>query len=66
MVYLAAAGQGLPYTEVNLRRPLALVVGGEAAGATAQAGRLAHAHLHIPMPGGSVVKCRQRRRNFAL
>jgi TrmH family RNA methyltransferase len=53
MIYLAAVGQGQGYTDANLRRPLALVVGGEAAGATTQAGRLAHAHLHIPMPGGS-------------
>ncbi len=51
-IYLAAAGQGLPYTQADLRAPLALVVGGEAAGAGTDAQRLATAQLHIPMPGG--------------
>jgi len=49
---LAAAGAGLPYTLADLRSPLALVVGSEAAGASPEAKRLADACVHIPMPGG--------------
>jgi TrmH family RNA methyltransferase len=51
-VHLADAAQGLPYTQADLRQPLALIVGGEAAGAGEQAARLADTRLHIPMPGG--------------
>ncbi len=51
-VFLAAAGQGIPYTQVDFRTPLALVVGGEAAGAGEQALAIAHQQVHIPMPGG--------------
>ena len=51
-VYLADAAQGLPYTQADLRQPLALIVGGEAAGAGDQAALLTDARLHIPMPGG--------------
>lgn len=50
-VYLADAGGGMPYTQANLRQPLALLVGGEAAGAGMQGQALASQHLHIPMPG---------------
>ncbi len=52
-IYLASAGEGLPYTQVDLKSPLALIVGGEAEGASPQATRLSTARLHIPMPGGS-------------
>lgn len=52
-VYLATAGAGLPYTQADFRRPLALIVGGEASGAGPQARDLATAQVHIPMPGGS-------------
>ena len=51
VVYLADAAGGQPYTQADLRRPLALVIGGEAAGAGAQMSALAQARLHIPMPG---------------
>jgi TrmH family RNA methyltransferase len=51
-IYLAEAGQGLPYTQIDLHAPLALVIGGEAAGASEQARGLARECLHIPMPGG--------------
>ncbi|MBN1146102.1 MAG: RNA methyltransferase [Anaerolineales bacterium] len=51
-VYLAAAGAGLPYTQADFRRPLALIVGGEASGASAEAQALATTQIHIPMPGG--------------
>lgn len=51
--YLAAARQGAVYTQADLRRPLALVVGGEAAGAGDEIQGLVPALIHIPMPGGS-------------
>lgn len=51
-VYLAAAGEGLPYTQADLRRPVAILVGGEAQGAGAEAAQLAAERIHIPMPGG--------------
>lgn len=37
--------------ETDLRAPLALIIGGEAEGASEQAQRLANAHVCIPMPG---------------
>lgn len=52
-VYLAEAGRGEAYTAFDLRRPLALVIGGEAEGAGPQARRLADSEIYIPMPGGS-------------
>jgi TrmH family RNA methyltransferase len=51
-VYLAAAGDGLPYTQADFRGPLALVIGGEAEGAGSEAQALAHQRVSIPMPGG--------------
>ncbi|MGD8752512.1 MAG: RNA methyltransferase [Anaerolineales bacterium] len=51
-VYLAEARAGTAYTEADLRSPLALIVGGEAHGPSAQARRLADGTVHIPMPGG--------------
>ncbi len=50
-VFLAAAGQGKPCFEQDLAQPLALIIGGEAAGASQEAYRLAQTPLHIPMPG---------------
>lgn len=52
-VYLADAGGGEAYFSSDFRKPLALIVGGEAQGASPQAQRLAQARVHIPMPGGS-------------
>ncbi|MGE5122927.1 MAG: TrmH family RNA methyltransferase [Acidobacteriaceae bacterium] len=52
-VYLADAQAGVPYTQADFRSPLALIIGGEATGAGIQAGAVAHARVHIPMPGGS-------------
>jgi TrmH family RNA methyltransferase len=52
-IYLASAGEGLPYTGADFKSPLALIVGGEAEGASPQATRLSTASVHIPMPGGS-------------
>ena len=51
-VYLADSGGGQPYTQADLRGPLALVVGGEAEGASQSAIDLTGERLHIPMPGG--------------
>jgi TrmH family RNA methyltransferase len=50
-VYLADSRSGLPHTQADFRSPLALIVGGEAAGAGSQAQSLADTRLHIPMPG---------------
>lgn len=52
-VYLAEAGEGLPYSQANFHSPFALIVGGEAAGAGSEALTLADEKVHIPMPGGS-------------
>ena len=60
-VWLAAAGEGIRYDQVDWRRPVALIVGGEASGAGERAARLATGELggercggrvRIPMPGG--------------
>lgn len=51
-VYLAAMNEGLPYTRADFRSSLALIIGGEAQGASPQARRLARTAVHIPMPGG--------------
>jgi TrmH family RNA methyltransferase len=49
-VFLAdATGQSCWGTD--LRKPLALIIGGEAEGATAAAGRLASERVGVPMPG---------------
>lgn len=50
-VYLADPHGGLAYTACDLKIPLALVVGGEAAGAGGEARALADGRLHIPMAG---------------
>jgi TrmH family RNA methyltransferase len=50
-VYLADASRGQAHTQADLRLPLALILGGEAAGAGNEAAQLAGQRLHIPMPG---------------
>lgn len=50
-VYLAATGEGVPYNQADFRRPLALIIGGEAHGAGQKARGLAEHKVHIPMPG---------------
>lgn len=52
-VYLADASAGIPYTRADFRLPVALIVGGEAAGAGSESRLLADEIVHIPMPGGS-------------
>jgi TrmH family RNA methyltransferase len=49
--YLAAARAGLPYFHANLRKPIAIVIGGEAEGLGEQAEHLKQDYIHIPMPG---------------
>jgi TrmH family RNA methyltransferase len=51
-VWLAAVSGDLPYTGVNWKRPLALIVGGEARGASQTAIALASGHVGIPMERG--------------
>jgi RNA methyltransferase, TrmH family len=51
-VLLAAPGEGLPFDEIDFRDPLALIIGGEAEGASRQAYLVASKLIHIPMPGG--------------
>lgn len=51
-IYLAAAGQGVAYTQVDFRPPLALVVGGEASGAGEFIQSMPHQPIHIPMTSG--------------
>jgi TrmH family RNA methyltransferase len=52
-LYLAEAGEGIPPWQIDLRRPLALVVGGEAEGASDEARRKVDGLITIPMPGKS-------------
>jgi TrmH family RNA methyltransferase len=52
-VYLADAAGEVQYTQANFREPLAIIVGGEAAGAGSEAAALADEKVTIPMPGGS-------------
>ncbi|NOY99079.1 MAG: RNA methyltransferase [Chloroflexi bacterium] len=52
-VYLAEMKGGLSCWEADFRPPLALIVGGEAAGASQPARDLSDASVHIPMPGGT-------------
>ena len=51
-VFLADA-KGTSCWDTDLRTPLALIIGGEAEGATEAAGRLATQRLSIPMPGAA-------------
>ena len=46
-------GQGTACWELDLRQPLALIIGNEAQGAGDQARQLADGLVRIPMPGGS-------------
>jgi TrmH family RNA methyltransferase len=52
-VYLADSAAGVPYTRADFRTPIALIVGGEAVGASEAALQLAESKVHIPMPGKS-------------
>jgi TrmH family RNA methyltransferase len=52
-VWLAEAGTGMPYHQVDWAQPAALVIGGETGGAGQRAHDLALGSVHIPMPGGT-------------
>ena len=52
-VYLADSSGGERYTQVDFRSPLALIVGGEAEGASDEAQSLSDLRVHISMPGKS-------------
>jgi TrmH family RNA methyltransferase len=47
--YLADSAGGKPHYESDFQAPLALILGGEAAGAGNEAAKLAVQHVHIPM-----------------
>jgi tRNA G18 (ribose-2'-O)-methylase SpoU len=49
---MAAMGQGTLYTEADFCRPLILVIGGEASGASDFGRVRVNEWVHIPMPGG--------------
>lgn len=50
-LWLADASGDVPYSAVDWRAPVAVVVGGEAAGPGPEARRLAHGSVRIPMAG---------------
>lgn len=52
-IYLAEMEGAASCWEADFRRPLALIVGGEAEGASEPARELADRWVYIPMPGGS-------------
>ncbi len=52
-IFLAEGQQGASCWELDLRRPLALIIGSEADGASDTARQLADGLVKIPMPGGS-------------
>jgi RNA methyltransferase, TrmH family len=52
-IYLAEAGEGTACWQLNMRVPLALVVGGEADGASDEARQSVDGLVTIPMPGKS-------------
>ncbi|HEY43629.1 MAG TPA: RNA methyltransferase [Anaerolineae bacterium] len=52
-VWIAEAGQGEPYHEVNWRQPIALIIGCEAHGPQPAICSLAKAQVQIPMRGSS-------------
>ncbi|MEW5721014.1 MAG: RNA methyltransferase, partial [Chloroflexota bacterium] len=52
-VYLADARGEVEYTRADWSRPVALIVGGEAEGASDDARKIATARVAIPMRGGA-------------
>lgn len=52
-VFLAEARGEVAYHEVDWSRSSALIIGGEAEGASEEAKRLTHKRVYIPMPGGA-------------
>ena len=52
-VCLAESDSGLSMWNVDLRQPVAIIIGGEADGASPEAKQAANMVISIPMPGGS-------------
>lgn len=52
-IWLAEVGGGTPYYKVDWLPPAAIIIGGEAEGASAKARKLTNDRLCIPMPGGA-------------
>jgi TrmH family RNA methyltransferase len=52
-IYLTDATEGMQYNQADFQQPTAIIVGGEAEGASAAAKQVAQARLRIPMPGGA-------------
>lgn len=50
-IIVADANQGVIYSDSNLRRPVVLLIGGEAAGAGSESRKYADEFIRIPMPG---------------
>jgi TrmH family RNA methyltransferase len=50
-IFLADCERGAAHFQARFDIPLALIIGGEAAGAGSQASNLATSRVHIPMPG---------------
>jgi RNA methyltransferase, TrmH family len=50
-VFLAEMEGNLSLWQADFRQPLAMIIGGEAEGATSPARKLAREQVHIPMPG---------------
>jgi TrmH family RNA methyltransferase len=50
--YLGLVDSGEVYHQTDFRRPLALIIGGEAEGASQTAHKVSDSLIHIPMPGG--------------
>jgi TrmH family RNA methyltransferase len=50
-VYLASTRQGTPFDQADYVHPVALILGGEAAGASKAARETAHTQIQIPMVG---------------
>ena len=51
-VWLAEMREGIPYSKANWHENIALIIGGEAAGAGPEARALAQHHVYIPMVPG--------------
>ena len=50
-IFLAESGEGQPLWQADFTQPLALLIGGEAFGASAEGQSLASQKVTIPMPG---------------
>ena len=50
-VYLADSSEGQPHYDMDFKSPTAIIIGGEAEGASSEAENIAKFHIHIPMAG---------------